>query len=932
MDSNSPWVTPRSQYQVLSIGHVADYSGSNNGEKLSPAPSKVDVIPNEASQTKVGASNCSLFSGHKTSSTLSNFSSPSTIGPCPAGMGRPCLAGTQTAQHHMAIQNSPSTETSGSGVVNNLTRDSSGFGSLLSERCINSNPPEYSKNTERSACRYQWAGHRLNSLESDTSDLALDLDDAAQPQSPIRRSEYHPLGASAKMADLPKAPSQPPSGIMEEDNLYDTEAPYDEFNIPVSTTASGRESRMLEENLASVARYVEELTGCSTGTPTGGIKQAKADGDKYPNNQGRQESLIGTNNSASVHQQEQIELQRQQQKLNQLSQLQQINQYLSTLTALRSEKPNEKIDLLNIQTQDILLHLLTSQLPELLNCPTTVPLASKPDRSTWSGSNTTGIAAKPLFSPDQRLSVSQQQRQESTNQIRNEGIKSFSSSSTLSAVNNVSSTDTQPKNTHNSDTGFAGQANRNDVLQSALASLNPTILNLLSQLGNLGASEARTPPSPIQPTSSNISTAALLASLFGMNSTHSTNSGIRPSNENPHSSEAARSNVNTTTLANILANLQSTPNQTSLSRSGQNRGQDRELTARLSSGKITEEISNSISTANSSQDSVPSPNNLSEELTRLASPYRHLLAVIENDIERAVSVYRNSASAVAQKSEAAYHWSGKLPVRVYRSMTFSRKVFLGGVPWDSTSEDLIMAFSRFGNVTISWPQKESCFHGMYSRNVSPKGYCYLIFEHEASVADLIAACVRDPATGGDYYKISSSKFKSKDVQVIPWVISDSQYTKSGPYRPDAKKTVFIGALHGMITAEALVTIMNDLFGNVVFAALDTDKYKYPIGSGRVVFSSYKSFVRAVTANFVDVRTPKFIKTIQIDPYLEDSFCQSCYSNPGIYFCRAFECFRYFCPACWKLWHSTTETLLNHKPLRRSLKPVADRQWPNAMKF
>uniref|UniRef100_A0A146MJB7 Uncharacterized protein n=1 Tax=Schistosoma mansoni TaxID=6183 RepID=A0A146MJB7_SCHMA len=23
--------------------------------------------------------------------------------------------------------------------------------------------------------------------------------------------------------------------------------------------------------------------------------------------------------------------------------------------------------------------------------------------------------------------------------------------------------------------------------------------------------------------------------------------------------------------------------------------------------------------------------------------------------------------------------------------------------------------------------------------------------------------------------------------------------------------------------------MNDLFGNVIFAALDTDKYKYPIG-------------------------------------------------------------------------------------------------------
>lgn len=40
----------------------------------------------------------------------------------------------------------------------------------------------------------------------------------------------------------------------------------------------------------------------------------------------------------------------------------------------------------------------------------------------------------------------------------------------------------------------------------------------------------------------------------------------------------------------------------------------------------------------------------------------------------------------------------------------------------------------------------------------------------------------------------------------------------------------LGALHGMMNAEALGTIMNDLFHNVVYAGIDTDKYKYPIGS------------------------------------------------------------------------------------------------------
>ena len=33
----------------------------------------------------------------------------------------------------------------------------------------------------------------------------------------------------------------------------------------------------------------------------------------------------------------------------------------------------------------------------------------------------------------------------------------------------------------------------------------------------------------------------------------------------------------------------------------------------------------------------------------------------------------------------------------------------------------------------------------------------------------------------------------------------------------------------MMNAEGLAHIMNDLFGNVVYAGIDTDKHKYPIG-------------------------------------------------------------------------------------------------------
>ena len=74
--------------------------------------------------------------------------------------------------------------------------------------------------------------------------------------------------------------------------------------------------------------------------------------------------------------------------------------------------------------------------------------------------------------------------------------------------------------------------------------------------------------------------------------------------------------------------------------------------------------------------------------------------------------------------------------------------------------------------------------------------------------------------------------------------------------------------------------MNDLFDNVIYAGIDTDKHKYPIGSGRVTFSNHRSFMKAVQAAFIEIRTIKFTKKVQIDPYLEDSMCSTCCINPG----------------------------------------------------
>lgn len=262
-------------------------------------------------------------------------------------------------------------------------------------------------------------------------------------------------------------------------------------------------------------------------------------------------------------------------------------------------------------------------------------------------------------------------------------------------------------------------------------------------------------------------------------------------------------------------------------------------------------------------------------------------------------------------------WEGDLEKRDFSSGSgiFSKKIFIGGIQRDMTEEDIVDIFSEYDkDATIEWPESRP-----NSRN-TPKGYLYIIFSTNENVRNLLYACDLVIEGGCETFNFNIIyKKKHKQLQVIPWQTSDSKFAFCEPLEAHKSKfTVFIGALHGRLHAKAIAFIFNKMFGDVILVTIDTDRHKYPTGSGRVTFGSAESYTKAIIANFIQIEAKKLSKKVQIEPCIDGQKCYVCAEDDAPNFCKEPQCFEYFCNHCWEKQHMTPENL-NHFPIRRKSK-------------
>ncbi|KAF0986776.1 hypothetical protein HZS_4806, partial [Henneguya salminicola] len=215
--------------------------------------------------------------------------------------------------------------------------------------------------------------------------------------------------------------------------------------------------------------------------------------------------------------------------------------------------------------------------------------------------------------------------------------------------------------------------------------------------------------------------------------------------------------------------------------------------------------------------------------------------------------------------------------------TFSRKVFIGGLPRDISIENIEKQFLSFGSHYVDWPNREN-------ENIPPNGFAFLHFDYISSVEKLHEAVSNGKIR--NKYTISSQSIKSKDVEVKFWKMKDCEYISEEKSLINPSYTVFVGALPRTTTASELASFMERVFTNVVYTAIDVD----------LLYGTKTAYQRALDSHYIDmdlVNNNKK-KKIEIKPFLLiEQKCDICplhrTNQQASKFCSRCACF--LCESC-----------------------------------
>lgn len=151
-------------------------------------------------------------------------------------------------------------------------------------------------------------------------------------------------------------------------------------------------------------------------------------------------------------------------------------------------------------------------------------------------------------------------------------------------------------------------------------------------------------------------------------------------------------------------------------------------------------------------------------------------------------------------------WTGRFETNKNPNCKKSPKVFIGGVPFFLSKDELMQNLSNYGVIEID--KKSS--------------YAYALFADESDVNNFLNNCFYDFNSDSWFFVISTRNHERNTLQIVPWFINDSNWHYLNSPKVSSR-TVFVGGLHGRISAANLSRILNDLFDNVTHVNINVDK-------------------------------------------------------------------------------------------------------------